>query len=830
MTFVPPKVLSVTLSNVSELAWWPAGTQWGAFAYRWTATLSVTAQQHGYPDSPTPFFYDGNDIKIGDYVVTGGQGRILKVVGVSSATDTAVVCTLEDENRQNTFSSDLQDGDGLIPSSEGILFETKNGWPILHPLPNALAGTLPPYFSADIIARFMYTRVDNSSTSGVIGTTGVTGITGATGTQGSTGVTGFTGTTGTTGPQGVTGATGPQGITGVTGPKGDNGNSITIKGTVIAWPPDSGTPTIGDLWLAVLPLPVGVPAGTIAGDGIMWGGAEWLNIGPVRGPTGETGVTGPAGVTGATGPVGVTGVTGVTGVVGVTGTTGPTGATGLSGETGVSGTAGVSGVTGVTGVTGFVGVTGATGLQGVTGVTGPAGVTGVTGLSGETGPTGIPGATGPTGVTGVVGVTGVTGLTGVTGITGPVGATGISGPTGAAIRILGYLVEWPPSWLPNFGDTWVAVSPIPATVPIELNLSPGDGVVWTDAGLDGEWINIGQTRGPQGLQGVTGATGLEGPSGSRGVQGTRGATGVTGATGPSGDPASNFVLSVNAQTGVVVLQSDDITLDTEFTVLAVDQGDLANNTVIAAGTPLTTIIRRMLQKRVAASYSPPILAIGSSAATSNREYNEAITTTLSLTWDSEDAGNATQFRYRKNGQVIDPGGTINGTTPATLSQTFTLSNATTFNAQADYNVGGQKFDNFNEASGTPVAAGTASSATITYTPGHKRYWGCDERETLPISEDIRVLPSTDQGAGSDFTNSRAMTKTFYPDGQYIYFAWPSALDGGTDAAFVVGGLPVSGWVKTTLQFTNVYGFGPTSYSVYRSPNKVFGTNVSVQVT
>jgi hypothetical protein len=75
-----------------------------------------------------------------------------------------------------------------------------------------------------------------------------------------------------------------------------------------------------------------------------------------------------------------------------------------------------------------------------------------------------------------------------------------------------------------------------------------------------------------------------------------------------------------------------------------------------------------------------------------------------------------------------------------------------------------------------------------------------------------------------------MTKTFDPDGQYIYFAWPAALDGGTAASFVVGGLPVSGWIKTTLQFTNVYGFGPTSYSVYRSPNKVFGSNVSVQVS
>jgi hypothetical protein len=332
--------------------------------------------------------------------------------------------------------------------------------------------------------------------------------------------------------------------------------------------------------------------------------------------------------------------------------------------------------------------------------------------------------------------------------------------------------------------------------------------------------------GEQGIQGIRGATGATGP------------VGITGATGPVGPAASNIVLSVNSQTGVVVLQSDDITLDTEFTVLAVDQGDLTNNTVIAAGTSLTTIIRRMLQKRVAASYSSPSLAIGSSAATSNREYNESITTTLSLTWTQRDGGDATQFRYRKNGQVIAPGGTINGTTAATLAQTFTLNSETTFNAQADYGVGSQKFDNFNEASGTPIAAGTASSSTITYTPGHKRYYGCTGADTLD-NDLVLGLPNSDLpadnaasppiGSGSDFTNSRSIARKFNPEGQYIYFAWPSALDGGTDASFVVGGLPVSGWIKTTLQFTNVYGFGPTSYSVYRSPNKVFGANVSVQV-
>lgn len=197
MAFRPTKVLRFTMTGSVPFANWQTDDGWLGYPYQWTTTLYITAQAHGSPESLTPYFYDGLDVNVGDYILTSGQGRILKIVAINSQASGVVSCVVEDENRENILLDENTSGDGGIPDGEGLLFEVKNGWPILHPLPDALAGSLPPYFSADVIARFMNTRVDGGS--------------GGTGGDGATGATGPTGPTGATGPIGVTGATGPAG-------------------------------------------------------------------------------------------------------------------------------------------------------------------------------------------------------------------------------------------------------------------------------------------------------------------------------------------------------------------------------------------------------------------------------------------------------------------------------------------------------------------------------------------------------------------------------------------------------------------------------------------
>lgn len=83
-------------------------------------------------------------------------------------------------------------------------------------------------------------------------------------------------------------------------------------------------------------------------------------------------------------------------------TPGPTGATGATGPTGATGATGATGPQGPTGPIGSTGPTGSTGPAGAKGDTGDTGATGSTGSTGPTGPQGIQGEQGETGADGLI--------------------------------------------------------------------------------------------------------------------------------------------------------------------------------------------------------------------------------------------------------------------------------------------------------------------------------------------------------------------------------------------------------------------------------------------
>ena len=202
------------------------------------------------------------------------------------------------------------------------------------------------------------------------------GPTGPTGPLGPTGPTGPIGDASTipgpTGPQGETGPTGPastvQGPEGPTGPTGPIGEGLTILGTLanVGQLPSSNN-NVGDAYV-------------VNGDLYVWDGSQWINTGPIQGPTGTQGNLGP---TGPQGPQGGQGPTGPQGAQGNTGPTGPQGA--------------ASTVPGPQGPTGPQGAQGNTGPQGPAGPVGPQGPQGPQGNTGPQGPQGNTGPTGPTG-------------------------------------------------------------------------------------------------------------------------------------------------------------------------------------------------------------------------------------------------------------------------------------------------------------------------------------------------------------------------------------------------------------------------------------------------
>lgn len=88
------------------------------------------------------------------------------------------------------------------------------------------------------------------------------------------------------GAKGDTGDIGPQGPQGIQGVKGDDGASISLKGAVTS-PADLTSIAVkveGDLYVA-----------QNDGNGYVWDGSAWVNVGQIRGPKGDTGPQGPAG-------------------------------------------------------------------------------------------------------------------------------------------------------------------------------------------------------------------------------------------------------------------------------------------------------------------------------------------------------------------------------------------------------------------------------------------------------------------------------------------------------------------------------------------------------
>jgi hypothetical protein len=155
MPFTPTKCISVTLATVGVNTTWPLDDGWLGTPYRWNVTMSITPQGHGSQYTPTAYYYNGLDVKVGDYVGTSGQGRVLKVFSISAQIAGSVTCVLEDFNRENVMMDFNSSGDGSIADGDGFVFSLNDGLPILHPLPDSVTAALPKYFSADIIARFL---------------------------------------------------------------------------------------------------------------------------------------------------------------------------------------------------------------------------------------------------------------------------------------------------------------------------------------------------------------------------------------------------------------------------------------------------------------------------------------------------------------------------------------------------------------------------------------------------------------------------------------------------------------------------------------------------
>ncbi|NND32954.1 MAG: collagen-like protein [Saprospiraceae bacterium] len=160
------------------------------------------------------------------------------------------------------------------------------------------------------------------------------------------------------GPQGEPGPAGPDGPMGV---PGKDGTGVKIIGS-IATVDDLDQDHPGDIGDMVIV--------EDTGNGFVWNGDDWTDVGQIQGPQGpqgEKGEAGPAGEPGIPGPVGPKGEQGDPGIPGPRGEKGEQGPAGEKGDKGDQGEVGIQGIQGPQGEKGDKGEKGDVGATGADG-------------------------------------------------------------------------------------------------------------------------------------------------------------------------------------------------------------------------------------------------------------------------------------------------------------------------------------------------------------------------------------------------------------------------------------------------------------------------------
>ena len=160
---VPPKVLggTITSTNVSDYwiypngsddKWWLLGSQ--PRGWRYELEITITPQTHGSHLTRKPFEYNGMDIKVGDWLAYTNDGACVKIVSISSKSDTAVTIVVEDYQRYNTFKS--VSGQPLGSGASTIIFELQeSGLPVIDPFPVGPGDA----FQSGVSARFTHQNI-----------------------------------------------------------------------------------------------------------------------------------------------------------------------------------------------------------------------------------------------------------------------------------------------------------------------------------------------------------------------------------------------------------------------------------------------------------------------------------------------------------------------------------------------------------------------------------------------------------------------------------------------------------------------------------------------
>lgn len=200
-------------------------------------------------------------------------------------------------------------------------------------------------------------------------------------------------------------------------------------------------------------------------------------------------------------------------------------------------------------------------------------------------------------------------------------------------------------------------------------------------------------------------------------------------------------------------------------------GGFSTNDEISAGTSLDDIIKKLLVKRIPATYTRPTVSIACPKAGSY-EVGTSVEVGVTGTFKQNDGGAVTKMQVIKNGAT--PAALESATSPITYAETLSVPDGnTTYKVISEYAQGAIKKDNLGDNSPAGrIEAGSVTSSTSTITGFRKAFYGAGLGDpAVTTSDNIRALGHSANAVKKGTTFSISV-----PEGQqFAVFAYPKSI-------------------------------------------------------
>lgn len=278
-----------------------------------------------------------------------------------------------------------------------------------------------------------------------------------------------------------------------------------------------------------------------------------------------------------------------------------------------------------------------------------------------------------------------------------------------------------------------------------------------------------------------------------------------------------------AATGVAI--DTATTTDKNITVQLGSGGTIGGyktGDIIEEGTDIKTILNKLLQKSVPASYTKPTISLSNNGGTAsgNIEAGSTVTPKLRASFTKNDAGGLTSINIKQGSTVVASG----TTTPLDYSGSSIVigDNTITFTASADYSDAPVKNNNLgDESKENWFAGGTATSSSYSITGKRQLFYGTGAGALPTITSDVvRGL----SGKKLAPANGNSFNIEVAEGQQHIIFAYPASLRDATNITYVNANDPnmLANFTKSEIQVADARGGtnGLANYKVYTYAMKV----------